>query len=219
MNLLKVELALAEVSRSLAFYRDRLQLPVDGDRVRVGDTTLRLRQDGRATGTPHLAFDVPAARFEPARDWLASRVRLLSDPAGRTEIEGPAHWNSRSLYFWGGSGEILELIARRDRPAPAAEGGFSSAELLSISEVGVAVDQPPAAAGDLRRLGVEPYGEPGASFAPCGDLWGLLILVAAERNWFPTRDRLPSLGPLSVQARTGRPGTCRLNRLAELVTV
>lgn len=218
MHLLQVDLALAGARAALDFYRERLQVPVDGERVQVGETVLRLRQDDRAAGSPHLAFDIPAPRFEPARNWLAARVALSSDAAGRTEIEGPPHWNSRSVYFEGGGGEILELIARRDRPSPAVAGDFSPAELLSISEVGVAVDRPLEAAAELRRLGIDPYGEPVASFAPCGDLWGLLILVSPERPWFPTPDRLATPGPLRIHARTGRPGTHHLGPLADLTT-
>jgi len=219
MNIIEVDLSLADNGGSLAFYRDRLQLPVDGGLVQIGETTLRLHPDRRAEGTAHLAFDIPAGRFRAARDWLAARVPLIADDAGETEFEGPGHWNSRSIYFDGGGGEILELIARRDRPAPAAEGDFSSRELLSISEVGVAVDNPAIVAGELRRLGIEPYGAPVPGFAPCGDVWGLLILVAPERPWFLSRGRLPGTSSLRVRARTGHPGAFALRALAELTTV
>lgn len=219
MKILQVDLGLTDPGVSLAFYRDLLELPVDGERVQVGRTTLQLHRDGRAAGTPHLAFDVPADRFRAGRDWLASRVPLNSDKAGQTEFEGPGHWNSRSVYFDGGGGEILELIARRDRAEAVVEGDFSSSELLSISEVGVAVEKPLVTAEELRGLGIEPYGEPVAGFAPCGDIWGLLILVAPVRPWFMGGGRLPGSNPLRVEARTGHPGVFALSPLAHLVSL
>ena len=115
MRITRVTLAVSDPDAAGAFYAETLGLPVPGSTVLIGDTELVLTRADGEPGTHHLAFDVPAARFESARDWVASRVPLLSRD-GEAEFSAPAGWNSRSVYFDGGGGEILEFIARRDLP-------------------------------------------------------------------------------------------------------
>ncbi|RYZ31607.1 MAG: hypothetical protein EOP01_03025 [Propionibacteriaceae bacterium] len=135
---------------------------------------------------------IPRNTFGLARSWLEDRAQLL-DLDCEVELEGPPRWNSRSLYFDGPEGAVLELIERRDL-APGCSSTFSAKHLTCVSEVGI-----------------EPYGEPpGRDFAAVGDLHGLLILVRPGRAWLPTADRQAAMAAITVEAVGPRPGTCTL---------
>jgi hypothetical protein len=91
---------------------------------------------------------VPEDRFAEAKAWPEERVPLL-ERDGLDEFRLGVPWNSQSVYFAGPDGILLELIARHDLPAVASSGRFSSADLLRISEIGLAVPDVPAAVATL----------------------------------------------------------------------
>ena len=82
---------------------------------------------------------------------------------------------ARAVYFRDPEKNVVELIAR---PQPRSD--------LSLAEVGLPVDDVPAAVDALRReLALAPYDDWGDSFAPVGDDDGLLIVVRVGRGWYP----------------------------------
>ena len=81
---------------------------------------------------------------------------------------------ARAVYFRDPEENVGELIAR---PSAHAE--------LTLAEVGLPVDDVPAAVASLAELGLEPYREADEIFAPIGDEDGLLIVVRVGRGWFP----------------------------------
>lgn len=171
--------------------------------VAVGASILVFQEDRDAEGCQHLAFTIPTGSFAAARRWLEARTPIL-DLAGVEEFEGPPNWNSMSLYFDGPDGSILELIERRDLDN-AVDGAFGPERLLRVSEVGIAVLDVLGTAAELEGLGIAPYANPpGESFAPVGDVHGLLILVSPKRPWFPTQTRLAELGHVKVSLAGGR---------------
>jgi catechol 2,3-dioxygenase-like lactoylglutathione lyase family enzyme len=200
----RVTLTVSDVELASDFFDRVLQLPVtrygQESEVRVGASTLRLQPGPGGAGVHHLAFEIPVDTFPEHRRWLESRVRLLRHADGRTEFEGPPHWGSRSLYFPGPDEMVLELICRRPRPQPERSPVPS---LLSVSEVGVAVPDVPAAVRRLGEVGLPAYGTPGESFAPVGDEWGLLILVSPGRPWLPVFDVTAEPRPLTVAVTPG----------------
>ncbi|SFD87996.1 Catechol-2,3-dioxygenase [Actinopolyspora alba] len=216
MRISAVEHHVSDLAAAVVFYRDLLGLPVShGDasaRVTLGSSELWLTEGPATAAAHHLAFDVPARNFDAAVSWLAERVPLLrSADTGEHEFEGPAGWNSRSVYFLGPDGEVLELIARRRmRHLPASEG-FGPDHIVSISEVAVAVDDVSATAAELeRRFGVTSFGPSSANFDPVGDETGLLILVRTGRVWVPDGMRHSGPLPLAVWLRDlGTPGEFR----------
>jgi catechol-2,3-dioxygenase len=112
-------------------------------------------------------------------------------------------------YFAGPDGILLELIARHDLLAASSSGRFSSADLLRISEIGLAVPDVPAAVAALQSaFGLPVFGTAAAEFTPLGDHDGLLIVVRQGRPWFPTtasrRRWALSLSPSSCQAAESR---------------
>lgn len=154
--------------------------------------------EGEFDGAHHLAFTIPTGTFDQARQWIEERTSLLSVDE-QTEFEGPASWDSRSMYCNGPDEQVLELIERRALSQGPVHS-FTAADLLCVSEIGVAVPDVPSAVHALEAAGIQPYGnEPTQDFAAVGDVDGLLILVAPGRAWFPTSSRRVADTPLTVQ--------------------
>jgi hypothetical protein len=147
----------------------------------------------------HVAFLVPAGRFDAAHAWAAERVGLLAYEG--STIVPFTHWLGRATYFHDPVGNIIELIAHDDETPGRAGADFSPDELLGISEVGLVVDDPGIAADELRRvLGLTLFagdvtGPGGLGFV--GRRRRTLILSAPERGWLPT-GRPAEIHPVAV---------------------
>ncbi|OMH34224.1 VOC family protein [Tersicoccus sp. Bi-70] len=211
MLITEVATTVTDLDEAEGFWRHVLRLPVDrvdgALHVSVGTTslTLELRPDGPVAD--HLALAIPADAFDAARRWLTERCDLL-DRDGQDEFDGPPGWDSRSLYFVGPSGAVLELIARRRLPDRAGSAPFGPEYLLGISEVGIAVPDVPAAVRTLAETaGLTPFaGTEGPDFAAVGDDHGLLILAEEGRPWLPTRDRRAVAAPSTIRVDRDEPG-------------
>jgi catechol-2,3-dioxygenase len=215
MLISRVELPVSDAAQAGEFYRDVLGLPTraSGDvvEVQVGASVLLLDQGAAEPGAYHCAINIPADRFDQAKIWLQQRVAPLGRDT-QDEFNLAAPWNSQSVYFSGPDGIILELIARHDQPA-TSKGPFGSADLLRISEIGLAVPDVPAAVVQLKdALRLPLFGAAAADFTPLGDPDGLLIVVRRGRPWFPTDNVLPSEGPLAVTIDAGGRRSLRLMR-------
>ena len=184
--------------------------------VALGTTRLELVEDPAADGDHHFAITIPSNKFDNAKMWIQQRTALLRTSEA-DEFECAPAWNAHSLYFTGHDRSVLELIVRRDLDNSAA-GPFTSADLLCISEVGVAVPDIPALVATLTYdAKIAPYGDAqDRAFAPVGDVNGMLILVAPGRTWFPTTDRTARQNPAFITATGGRPGTYSLGALGSL---
>lgn len=184
--------------------------------VTLGTTRLELVEDPAVDGDHHFAITIPTNKFDEAKTWIQQRTVLLGTSEA-DDFECSPAWNARSLYFSGHDQSVLELIIRRDLDNSTA-GPFTSADLLCISEVGVAVTDVPAVVATLTAdAEIAPYGDAqGDTFAPVGDVDGMLVLVAPGRTWFPTADRTAGKGPVFITAIGGRPGTYSLGALGSL---
>lgn len=225
MHIRQVQLATRSLDDTARFY-ERLGCAVladdDSVRVTVGASQLVFRVLDGMTGAHHLAFTIPTGTFADAKRRVAAVATVLGAD-GVDEFEGPAGWDSRSVYFEGPDRQLLELIERRGLPAGDAapidgqaaptDGQAAPADgdaaplaplLVSVSEVGIAVPDVPGAVETLSLHGLDPYAnQPGPDFAPVGDVHGLLILVSPGRQWFPTLDRAPSSAPVVVDLGLG----------------
>jgi catechol 2,3-dioxygenase-like lactoylglutathione lyase family enzyme len=196
-----------DIDATERFYRGALNLPVEREPatlvVSVGRSRL-VFEYGRFEGSHHLAFTIPTGTFPHAKEWIAARAELLTRH-GVDEFEGPPGWDSRSVYFPGPDGQVLELIERRALHQ-RADRVFGPSSLQCVSEVGLAVPDVLRAVELLRPAGVLPYGnEPGPDFAAVGDVDGLLILVTPGRAWMPTEDRHAQNAPTTITADTIAP--------------
>ncbi|AWH26947.1 hypothetical protein [Stenotrophomonas sp. YAU14D1_LEIMI4_1] len=201
MRLLHLTLPVSNVETVADYFRDVLQQRVIGHHVHIGWSTIDLQPAGtRATGGVHLAFNVPDNRFPEAMGWLRERTPLQRNPEGVDYFALESSWQSQSVYFTGPDGLILELIGRKRLPAGTHTGAFHGSELQCLSEVGLPSDDVDAVRADVSaRFGLQPLSPPSAQFAPMGDDEGLLIVVAADRRWFPEQKDLPNAQGLVLQ--------------------
>ena len=161
----------------------------------------------------HFAFDVPADRFDAAVQWLSQRRGFIASAEGETRFHGS--WNADMVYFYDTAGNVLELIARLEKPPQVtaertradderrrlAERPFNASEIVAVTEIGVAVGSVPDAVAQLisRMPGLEVYSGAGEEdFTAVGDLQGLLIVVRQGRIWFPNTGVPADLLPLDL---------------------
>jgi len=214
MKITNVSVRVRNAVDAAGFYADVLGLTVERKpdlvAVTVGATRLELVEDPATEGDHHFAITIPSNKFLAAKKWILERTVLLG-MSGADEFECAPAWNARSLYFAGPDRSVLEFIVRRGL-ANTTTGPFTSADLLCVSEVGLAVPDVPALAATLDNdAGVAAYGyAPGDDFAPVGDTDGLLILVTPGRAWFPIADRVARESPIAITAAGGRPGSYAL---------
>lgn len=205
MRIEALTLPARDLAAQRTFYGGVLGLPVETDEVdalslRAGSTLLRFLA-GEPGGPCHFAFNVPQDRFAGARAWLEERAPLLADPAGETSFHSKS-WNADMVYFRDADGNILELIARHTLPTSPGTG-FGVADLLCVSELGLAVPDVPRAVRELQHhLGLPVYREGSPTFTPLGDEEGLLIVVQVGRGWFPVGDPARPLS-FHLQGRNG----------------
>ncbi|PYI69782.1 hypothetical protein CVV68_01350 [Arthrobacter livingstonensis] len=210
MKITRVSLPVRSASLWFDFFNQRLQLAEGrGDMspsIQLGSTRVEFRQDDGQIGDHHLAFTIPEAKFGQAKRWIGERTTVLSRD-GADEFECSPAWNAHSVYFEGPDGAVLELIARRELP-PGQTGEFTSASLLAVSEVGVAVSSVPESASALATSAeLHPYTEsPDETFGAVGTTEGLLILVVEGRTWFPTSDKIAAYGRIDIDATGHNPG-------------
>lgn len=221
---MSVDTVTRSTAETAAYYETVLGLPVRKEiravEITVGRSVVRFREDPDAEGDQHYAFLVDDARFDAARAFLEAGPGLLGD-GDRTEFEAQRAWNARSLYFPGPDRSVLEVVARRDLPStpgagevPAAKASdrrstgtrpapFGAGDLLSVSEVGVAVPDVVGTADRLAAAGIGRYPDGSETFSPAGHIDGMLILVPPGRTWFPTSDRVVGEPPVTVIAQAG----------------
>ncbi|MFZ1474956.1 MAG: hypothetical protein WBV59_18950 [Anaerolineae bacterium] len=186
------------------FYHHLLGIPLltaDADKavLQVGSSTLIFAAAATPIPAPyHFAFDIPERQFAEAKAWLAARVPLLTDASGADEFDFSA-WNAHAVYFADRDGNIGEFIARHDLPGPATRP-FGATSLLSISEIGLAVDDVLPFVQRLQTsIHLSVYLQhPTATFTPVGDEHGLLIVVKDGRRWFPEERLAAHAAPLTV---------------------
>jgi catechol-2,3-dioxygenase len=208
MRIHALQLPVSDVAQIGGYFAEVLQLPVQDDVVRIGWTALQLRPaDDDPIGGVHLAFNVPADRFNAATEWVLARTPLQRNAAGETHFTFGGRWDSESIYFDGPDGLILELIGRRRLPASGRVGAFHGSELTCVSEVGLpTADVAALGARAEAAFGLGYLSPPVPHFAAVGDDEGLLIVVDATRRWFPEQKVLPNARGIGVTLGDVRAG-------------
>ena len=203
MKITRLELQTTDLKEQALFYGEILELDtriIAGDQVLIcaGATELVFTQANEGQQSQyHFAFNIPQNQFETAKKWLAMRAEILADADGNTTIHSKT-WNSDSLYFKDAAGNILELIARYE--LQNAGGQF---EILSVSEVGLAIDDVPPLVNSLHeKIGLLPYkNESSETFTAVGNADGLFIVVKQGRIWYPNTGVPAQLLPLRVHVQ------------------
>jgi catechol 2,3-dioxygenase-like lactoylglutathione lyase family enzyme len=170
------------------FYGERLELRGAGSSFAVGETELELVA-GRGEPFYHFALLVPGDRFDAALEWARARTELLPRPGSSEVVFDFDNWDALACYFHDPAGNIVELIAHRGIEELGAEGEFSGAELVGLSELGLVGDPAAMAALLSEQLGLALWDgtidAPG-SLAFVGEKARTLILAPPGRGWLPT---------------------------------
>lgn len=177
-----------------AFYEKVLELPVAKTAtellITMGSTTIHFTQSIKQDPFYHFAITIPANKIEDAKEWLSKRVELLWIEEYKSVVADFINWNAKSVYFLDAAGNIVELIARLDLHNETAEG-FSSKQLLSVSEIGLVFPKTEIENKTLHllqqfSLSYFDKQPPFPHFKAVGDDEGLFIVVTENRNWYPT---------------------------------
>jgi catechol-2,3-dioxygenase len=183
---------------------------------RAGSSTLTFEQtESAAEPFYHFAFNITESKMDQAVEWLkANRVEI-------TVVDDYSEsWNSHSVYFYDPAGNIVEFIARHNLKNNSGEG-FSRADILNISEIGITAEDVPELAAYLQNEYDFPAFRTGsATFKAMGDEQGLLILAASDRIWFGS-DKKAIKFPLHIMMDNGKTAgtTQMLNYPYSLTTV
>ncbi len=212
----ELELRCHRIEEQQVFYRDTLGLDtrLDGSALEVQAGSSRLRFVPAESGSEpmyHFAFMISENKLDRAIDWMRGRAPLRTRQDGSVVFHF-RRWNAHSIYFFDPAGNIAEFIAHHELPT-AAEGDFSTRDILFASEIGLVAPDLEVLLADLdRRLGLTPYFAASDNFAPVGDRHGLFICVKEHRTWLAT-DLKAATYPVDVTIR----GTSEeIVRLADL---
>lgn len=140
------------------FYVEKLGLSVGEEdstrfQIELGEDTLIFQEAVTEQERQyHFAINIPANRFKEAKEWIMSRVPLLTEE-GEDEIyfEGI---NASSLYFYDADENVIELIARHSINPESNIESFSSNEFLGTGEMSLTVEDPSLVAKALETIGV-----------------------------------------------------------------
>ena len=170
--------------------------------IGIGSTELVFEQVSGADPFYHFAINIPSNKIEEAKNWTATRTKLIWMEDYKSEIADFINWHAKSVYFYDPAGNILELIARFDLNNKNDEP-FSSAQFLSVSEVGLVIKEDEMEKGTenlLKKYELNYFEKqpPLPQFKAIGDDEGLFIAVPEKRNWYPT-SKPCGIFPMEVQ--------------------
>ena len=221
MEITTLRLQTAHLDAQRAFYTEVLGLPLiaqapDAFTSRAGATHLTFASASGNVAPYHFAFNIPRNKLNGAKQFLAAHVPLLTED-GRDQFHSD-DWNADMVYFRDPAGNIAECIARHTL-ANDAPGAFEPADILCVSEIGVPVNDVTDSIAALgTRLGLRPYGERSAQFAPMGDERGLLIMVQIGRHWYPNQTAA-GIAPIALTMRGPRADTYEVPDLPYRLTM
>jgi catechol-2,3-dioxygenase len=214
----------APLSKMRDFYRDSLGLRVVEERdarlgIAAGESRLTFEKASPDEGQPfyHFAFNIPENKVRAARDWQRERTPLLPiparlrDPAYPDDVVDYRHWDAHSVFFFDPAGNVVEYIGRHGLKN-GAEGGFSSKDILYASEIGLVVDDVPAAATRLKEFAATPQYRGGSDqFMALGDEHGLLLVMKRGRviSFDSPEKKAVNVFHTGVSVRGGKSSTYR----------
>ena len=174
------------------FYSETIGLPVANESkneltIQGGETKITFEYINQKDYRPfyHFAFNIPENKIQKAFEWQRKKTQVLHpNPVGpRDAITDFPHWNAHSIFFLDPAGNLLEYIARHDLKN-AADGDFTSRDILYASEIGFITDD---IEGDgknlLDALALKEYRSASPGFWPIGDEHGLLLMIGKGKIW------------------------------------
>ena len=189
---MEIQLLSNDIDETEKFYNDLLGLKtIAKDPTMVsfsaGTSKLTFIRSDKMNPFYHFAFNIPGNKIPEAFHFISPK-RAILETAPSERIADFISWNAKAFYFYDNNGNILEFIARFDLANNSSQP-FNPSSILSISEIGMAVDNAAIQAEEIRSAYHFSYFEkqaPKDDFVVIGDDQGLLIFVNDRRNWFPT---------------------------------
>ena len=184
------------------FYTERLGLSVIEEdlssfRINLGEDALVFQE--AATNQKrqyHFAINIPSNRFKEAKEWIKSRIPLLTED-GEDEIyfEGI---DATSLYFYDADENVVELIARHSINVESDADVFSTHDFLGIGEMSLTAINPLHVAQELANIEIHrrdgnPIDERHLNFLGAPNSETYILLVPKNRVWlFSPKLSIPS---------------------------
>jgi catechol-2,3-dioxygenase len=219
MRITALKIQTSDIHAQQDFYGNTLGLPsqIIGNELRIQIGTdqthsgeLIFVQSANFTGRYHFAFTIPKNQFEAGVHWLEQRTTIASDANGKTRFE-TGEWNADNVYFFDPQGNILELIVHHDLDESSLDESslesisqetFGPHSFLHISEIGLASKNVlEMIAWFAKTLEVGTYKSFDETFAPIGDVHGLVIAVPEDRIWFPDTGIPAQILPVELTIR------------------
>jgi catechol 2,3-dioxygenase-like lactoylglutathione lyase family enzyme len=207
MEITRVIFQTSSLKEQLDFYSNVLELSTgikseNKITIGIGSTELVFEQVSGADPFYHFAINIPCNKIEEAKNWTSTRTKLIWMQDYKSEVADFINWHAKSVYFYDPAGNILELIARFDLDNKT-DKPFSSAQFLSVSEVGLVIKENEMEKGSenlLKKYELSYFEKqpPLPQFKAIGDDDGLFIVVPEKRNWYPTT-RPCGIFPMEVQ--------------------
>ncbi|GGH22548.1 VOC family protein [Paenibacillus segetis] len=167
--------------------------------VKIGSTNLTFKTTNLYDEPSyHFAINVPDNKFREVKDWVSSRVPLISED-GSDEVFFES-WNADSIYCEDPSGNIVEFIARHHLKNGVTHS-FSAKDFICISEVGIVADEVVPLVQKLNTMMIPKWKEGSDSFVPLGDEHGLLIVVKKDREWYFSNHKKAKFYPVEVSIK------------------
>lgn len=225
MQIEELTLQTGHLTDQKTFYRSTLGFPqleetATSFTVQAGRTRLRFEETSHDVRY-HFTFTIPRNTLLQAKEWLLKRVPLLCTKEGEDVVHFPTI-HARSLYFFDAANHILEFMAHDDL-SQEREGPFGAASVLTVSEIGLPVEDVRAFSSQLKeQIEIGPY--PGSrpiseDFAYLGDLSGQFVVVKAGRPWFPTETIRAAAFPVQLTISGPRAQQIWLSPYPYLITV
>lgn len=192
MQILEIQLLSNDIDKTEQFYHHLLGLEtIAKDHSTVsfsaGTSKLTFIRSDKINPFYHFAFNIPGNKISEAFSYISPKTEIL-ETSPSEQVADFTTWNAKAFYFYDNNGNILEFIARFDLDNNIRQK-FDSSLILSISEIGIAVDNAAIQGEQIRSAYHFSYFEkqaPKDDFMVIGDDHGLLIFVDIQRNWFPT---------------------------------
>jgi len=191
-----------------AFYKNVLDCLIIAEEktrfaIQLGITELIFEENDRAQPY-HFAINIPSNQIEHATRWLRNRCEIIPGPDG--EIVDFSSWKAKSVYFYDPDKNIVEFIAR-ERLEINAEPPFDSDHFLSISEIGMPVENIAQTFRSLIEISEFPqFSGSFDTFCAIGSDEGLFIVIDKnKKDWFPSHDPAHSSAFKIIGMTNGQP--------------
>lgn len=194
MRIKEIKLKTQRLNQMITFYTEQVQLSIihqtdNSVSFEIGESILTFLATDKMTYPYHFAINIPSHSVLECYHYYKKSLKFedyVENPSLEIPIYDFSHWKAEALYFFDPDQNIVEFIAREGIQTPLVEK-FSSKQLLSVSEMGIVLDDCLESAKELKEKYKIPsfiYSEGSAAFKPIGTDNGLLILVRENRVWY-----------------------------------